>query len=65
MTSPQRITLTCGTNAWLATFHDDATILELFGTYTIPTAFTPLATPEAVQASIQTNNPHHIVTVNH
>ena len=59
----QRITLTRASDGWTATFHDDAHVYDLFGTYTIPTAFTALAEADVVQAFIQRLNPLATVEV--
>jgi hypothetical protein len=53
------ITLSLSRTGWNATFHGDDVIYGLFGTYTIPTAFTARAAFDTVRASIQQSNPHH------
>ena len=55
------ITLSVGPNCWLATFDNDAGIISLFGTDTLPTPFTPLANRSQVIAAIQAKNPEHTV----
>ena len=57
----RKITLTKSATGWNATFDGDDVIYGLFGTYTIPTAFTAAAPYETVRKSIQDSNPHHMV----
>jgi len=44
---------------WFARFVNDENVVELFGTDTLPTAFTSSANFETVQAEIQSMNPQH------
>jgi len=44
---------------WFARFVGDENIIELFGTDTLPTAFTSNACFETVSKEIQSLNPHH------
>lgn len=46
---------------WCAQFVNDANIVELFGTDTLPTAFTAAAPFELVRSEIQKLNPNHDV----
>lgn len=46
---------------WLARFVGDRKVIELFGTDTLPTAFTAQAPVEMVEKAIQKLNPHHEV----
>ena len=46
---------------WLARFIDDSSVLELFGTDTIPTAFTENALPMDVKKEIERLNPDYTV----
>lgn len=46
---------------WLARFINDDKVLSLFGTDTIPTAFTENASPMVVKAKIEELNPNHKV----
>jgi hypothetical protein len=48
-------------NCWLAQFVDDLRVLEIFGTDTIPTAFTALADFETVRKAVQNRNPNRLV----
>jgi len=48
-------------NCWLAQFVDDLDVLEIFGTDTIPTAFTAVAEFETVRKAIQHRNPNRLV----
>jgi len=53
----KRITLTRTEKGWMATFHGDAEILELFGTETIPTSYTAEAPALTVLNAIRALNP--------
>ena len=55
------IKLINSSNGWLARFIDDEKILQLFGTDTLPTAFTENASPMEVKAKIEELNPRHRV----
>lgn len=44
-------------NGWLAKFENDERVKELFGTDTIPTAFTKNASPAMVLQAIKKLNP--------
>ena len=59
------ITLTRTATEWLATWHgpEAAQIQELFGTTTLPTAFTAAADPETVRRDIAAHNPEYTVEV--
>jgi len=57
----KRITLTRTGNGWMATFHGDAEIKELFGTETIPTSYTANAPALTVLNAIRTLNPEYLV----
>ncbi len=46
---------------WFARFVGDQNIIDLFGTDTLPTAFTAAADAEVVLSAIQKLNPHHEV----
>ncbi len=59
----ETIKLTLLPQGWFATF-SDSTTRELFGTDTIPTAFTANAPASQVQRAIQAINPNCVVTVN-
>lgn len=48
-------------SGWLARFENDAKIMELFGTDTIPTPFNERATPSLVKACIEDRNPGYNV----
>jgi hypothetical protein len=54
-----QIILINGRDGWLAQFVGPhaSEIVGLFGTDCIPTAFTPLADPDAVRVAIQSLNP--------
>ena len=52
-----RIELFIQGNSWVAYHPDNAEIFELFGSYIIPTAFTPAADRFTVLARIQELNP--------
>lgn len=43
-------------NGWMAKFVNDATIIALFGSDTIPTAFTEKASPMMVKKEIEAKN---------
>jgi hypothetical protein len=59
------ITLTLTADGWMATFAGPhaATIQDLFGTTTIPTAFYAGAHPDHVRAEIAKGNPDATVTL--
>lgn len=59
----KRIKLHRTPQGWLATWlgPESARIVDLFGTDTIPTAFTARATPEHVKARIEALNPGYVV----
>jgi len=46
---------------WFARFVDDARVIALFGTDTLPTAFTEQASPMMVKSAIEKKNPEHKV----
>ena len=48
---------------WMAQFVGSSEVQSLFGTDTIPTAFTVNASPEEVQAKIQALNPEYQVSI--
>lgn len=52
-------------NTWLATFHDDQEVQELFGTDTLPTSFTLLEEGEVVRREIERKNPSDRVRLVH
>lgn len=56
------IKLLNSSQGWLARFENDEKVLRLFGTDTIPTAFTESASPMFVKAEIEKLNPEHQVT---
>lgn len=58
----QTITLYRTPDGWMAR-HSDPTIRELFGTDTLPTAFTAAASTETVLIEITRRNPTCRVTV--
>ncbi len=55
------IKLINSSQGWLARFINDDKVLRLFGTDTIPTAFTENASPMVVKAQIEKLNPEHKV----
>lgn len=55
------ITLIRTSSEWLARFDGDAEVMELFGTYTIPTAYTAQASPATVYDAIAKLNPEHVI----
>jgi len=57
-----RISKDIAQNTWMARFVDDAEIKSLFGTDTIPTAFTAAAAKETVIAQLIKLNPGYTVT---
>ncbi len=57
----KKIELINSKNGWLARFVDDAKVIDLFGTDTIPTAFTEVASPLQVKRSIEKLNPGYEV----
>jgi hypothetical protein len=60
------ITIFPGPDGWLARFHDDPRIMELFdGTDTLPTSYTMLEPGERVRAKVQQLNPGHQVRLVH
>ena len=58
------ITLFRGTNSWNARFHDDAKIIDLFGTDTLPTPYTLDAPLPKVYTEIQAQNPNATILHN-
>lgn len=48
-------------NAWLARFEGDAEVLDLFGTDTLPTAYTLRCGGAEVRAALQKFNPSALV----
>ncbi len=52
-------------NTWLATFHDDQEVQELFGTDTLPTSFTLLEEGEVVRREVERKNPSARVRLVH
>ena len=48
-------------SGWLARFENDAEIMALFGTDTIPTPFTEQASPMMVKREIEVRNPGYNV----
>ena len=57
----EKITLYRNNDGWMA-IHSDPEVKQLFGTDTIPTAYTKKATKSMVLKKIQELNPGHIVT---
>jgi hypothetical protein len=57
------IELTLVDNTWYARFVDDPTILTLFGTDVLPTAFTAAASPWTVAAALLALNPNARIEV--
>lgn len=57
------ITLFENGNGWVARFENDHDIVALFGTDTIPTAFTSAATASDVLEAIILQNPEHDVVI--
>jgi len=55
------IELSKDTRSWYAKFIGDKKIVELFGTDTLPTAFTAAAKYDDVEAEIQRLNPNHTI----
>lgn len=51
------IVIIASPEGWLADFTDDPTVWDLFGTTTIPTAFTLRTSVEDVLAEIRSLNP--------
>lgn len=47
-----------GRNAWMATFHEDKRVQDLFGTDTLITPFTLLAEGEEARREVERRNPH-------
>ena len=63
---PLTITVKRTSEGWVADMKDatgSAEILRIFGTYTIPTAFTANAHPGLVVATLERMNPEHRVVV--
>jgi hypothetical protein len=56
------ITLTRSPDCWLATY-DDPQVIELFGTPTVPTPFTPATVASVVLRKIQELNPDAVVLI--
>lgn len=54
----KRITIWNDGHTWQATFHDDSEVQRLFGTDTLPTAFTAQADGARVLAEVQRRNRH-------
>lgn len=52
-----------GRNTWLARFEADPEARRLFGTDTVPTAFTLECGGEEVRDAVQSLNPGHLVRV--
>ena len=44
-------------NTWLATFHDNSEVERLFGSDTLPTAYTLLTAGETVRRAVERKNP--------
>lgn len=61
----KKITLRKTNTGWMATFHGDAEMLELFGTDTIPTAFTAQAPAGMVLKEIAALNPGYEIEIAH
>jgi hypothetical protein len=59
----KRIQLQWHYGGWSARFVNDEEVYRLFGTYTIPTAFTRFALQSDVIHAMQTLNPSHIIEV--
>ena len=57
----KKIRLINSEKGWLARFIDDDDVLQLFGTDTVPTAFTEQASPMVVKAEIERLNPGYKV----
>ena len=55
------IKLINSSTGWLARFENDQNVLLLFGTDTLPTAFTEQASPMMVKSAIEKKNPEHKV----
>ena len=55
------IELSKDTRGWYAKFIGDKKIVELFGTDTLPTAFTAAAAYDDVERELQRLNPHHTI----
>jgi len=55
------IKLINSSQGWLARFINDDEVLKLFGTDTIPTAFTEQASPMVVKQAIEKLNPTYRV----
>lgn len=53
----KEIRLVRGSQGWLAQFVGDENTVRLFGTDTIPTAFTDKASPNMVKRTIERLNP--------
>jgi hypothetical protein len=53
------ITVFPSPDGWRVCFHDDAEVLALFGTDTLPSGFTRLAEPELVFRETLQRNPQH------
>lgn len=60
--TPQTIHLFRGKDAWMSRFSDPE-IRALFGTDTIPTAFTLRADKEMVRSTIARLNPGAVITI--
>jgi hypothetical protein len=59
----RRIQLQWNYGGWSARFVNDAEVFRLFGTYTIPTAFTRYALQSDVVKAMQELNPSYIIEV--
>jgi len=57
------ITLSRRAQGWMATFKNDAEVLALFGTDTLPTSYTTEAETNEVVSAIQRLNPDAIIKV--
>lgn len=59
----KKIELFLDVKGWMARFPGNEELIRLFGTDTIPTAFTPAAEPSLVKCEIQKLNPGADVVV--
>ncbi|MGL5936000.1 MAG: hypothetical protein ACRCZI_10335 [Cetobacterium sp.] len=57
----KKITLTKHYGGWMAKFEGDPEILEMFGTDTIPTAFTRFSDEDEVFETVRRLNPRFLV----
>ena len=60
----KKIKLFNSPQGWQVRFEDDTEIVKLFGTDTLPTAFTESASPMMVLEVIKKNNPGYEVKFN-